>query len=52
MKNYLREAIEWLAQRMIVAAIPRAMEIIDEAGGKESNPKALAAPRLPEIETH
>ncbi len=53
MKNYLKDTIEWIAQRLVAAAIPRAVEMIEEAGGRESQMmKALPAPKLPEIELH
>jgi len=51
MKNYLRELNEWLAQRLIVRATQRAIEMIED-GDREQAPKALPAPRLPEIELH
>lgn len=52
MKSYLKDTIEWIAQRLIAAAIPRVIEMIEDAGGKDQAPKQLPAPRLPEIELH
>jgi len=52
MKGYLRDIVEWLAQRLIIQASTRAIEMLDDAQGREQAPKALAAPRYPEIELH
>ena len=52
MKAYLKDTIEWIAQRLIALAVPRVIEIIEEAASREQAPKALPAPRLPEIELH
>jgi len=51
MKNYVKELTEWLAQRLIARATQRAIEMIED-GDREQAPKALPAPRLPEIELH
>jgi hypothetical protein len=52
MKGYLRDIVEWLAQRLIIQASTRAIEMLDDAQVCEQPPKALAAPRYPEIELH
>lgn len=52
MKPYLKDVIEWLAQKLIIQASTRAIEMIEEAGGRDTTPKALAAPKMPEIELH
>ena len=52
MKNYLKDTIEWLAQRLVALAVPRAMEILEEAHKREDARKALPAPRLHELELH
>lgn len=52
MKSYLKDVIEWLAQRLIIQASTRAVEMIEDASGKDTTPKALAAPKMPEIELH
>lgn len=54
MKNFLQDGVDWLAQRLITLALPRAAEMIDEAmAPKKGNaPKALPAPSLPQIELH
>jgi hypothetical protein len=52
MKPYLKDVIEWLAQKLIVQASTRAVEMMDEAAGRDAVPKALPAPRIPEIELH
>lgn len=52
MKSYIKDVTEWLAQRLIAMAIPRAIEIIEEASGREQAPRQLAAPKMPEIEVH
>jgi hypothetical protein len=49
MRNYLKDMIEWMAQRLIVRATARAIEMLED-GEKEQAPKALPAPRLPQIE--
>lgn len=51
MKGYLKDVIEWLAQRLIIQASTRAIEMLDETG-RDTTPKALAAPKMPEIELH
>lgn len=51
MKPYLRDVIEWLAQKLIIQASTRAIEMVEEAGGRDA-PKALSAPKMPEIELH
>jgi hypothetical protein len=51
MRNYLNDLIEWMAQRIIVRATGRAIEMIEERLANDA-PKQLPAPRLPEIEYH
>jgi hypothetical protein len=52
MKSYLKDTIEWIAQKLIVAASSRAVEMISDASERDEVPKALPAPRLPQIELH
>lgn len=52
MKTYLKDLIEWIAQKLIIQASARAIEMIEDAQGKDATPKALPAPRMPEIELH
>lgn len=51
MKTYLKDVIEWIAQKLIIQASARAIEMIEDAQGRDA-PKALPAPRRPEIELH
>lgn len=51
MKNYMKDFVEWLAQRLIIKATVRAAEMVDDYD-RDPAPKALPAPRMPEIEVH
>jgi len=52
MKGYIKDIVEWLAQRLLIQAGTRAIEMLDDAGGRDTTPKALPAPKMPEIEVH
>lgn len=52
MKSYLKDVVEWIAQKLIVQASVRAVEMIEDASGREQAPKALPAPRLPQVEVN
>jgi hypothetical protein len=52
MKGYLKDVVEWLAQKLIIQAANRSVEMLEEMDGKGTTPKQLPAPRIPEIELH
>lgn len=53
MKNFLKDTIEWLAQKLIIQASHRAVQMMDQATIQaDQAPLSLPAPKRPEIELH